>query len=67
AALRATDVPGAAPAVVNSMFNAGIAAGAWAGGRALLAGGPVLLTAACAGLVLLALATTALRPGRPVA
>ncbi|WP_432570752.1 MFS transporter [Kineococcus sp. SYSU DK005] len=63
AALRASDVPGAAPAVVNSTFNVGIAVGAWAGGRALLGGGPVLLTAGCAALVLLALATTFLRPG----
>ncbi|WP_432535558.1 MFS transporter [Kineococcus arenarius] len=62
AALRATDVPGAAPAVVNSTFNVGIAAGAWAGGRALLSGGPVLLTLAAAALALAALATTFRRP-----
>ncbi|WP_432488243.1 MFS transporter [Kineococcus sp. SYSU DK018] len=56
AALRATDVPGAAPAVVNSMFNVGIAAGAWVGGRVLLGGGPVPLALTGAALAVTALA-----------
>ncbi|GLY92865.1 MFS transporter [Actinoplanes sp. NBRC 103695] len=39
AALRVSAVPDAAPAVVNAMWNVGIASGAWVGGLALQSGG----------------------------
>jgi len=58
AALRASTVPDAAPAVVNAMFNVGIAAGAWLGGHALLVGGTDAVALVGALLVALALPLT---------
>lgn len=60
AALRASTVPDAAPAVVNAMFNVGIAAGAWLGGHALLTGGTAAVALLGALLVGLALPLTLL-------
>ena len=57
AALRAGPSRDAAPAIVNSMFNVGIAAGAWTGGQLLLVDVP-LLAPTGATFVLLALALT---------
>ena len=57
AALRASPSRDAAPAIVNSMFNVGIAAGAWTGGRLLLVDVTVLAPTGAA-FVLLALAST---------
>ncbi|MEJ5944202.1 MFS transporter [Pseudokineococcus basanitobsidens] len=59
AALDATDVPPAAPAVVNASFNVGITVGALAGGS-LLAAGPPVLSVVGGGLVVAALALTTL-------
>ncbi|WP_162246146.1 MFS transporter [Sanguibacter sp. Leaf3] len=58
AALRASTVPDAAPAVVNAMFNVGIAAGAWLGGHALLTGGTTTVALVAALLVGLSLPLT---------
>jgi predicted MFS family arabinose efflux permease len=58
AALKASTVPDAAPAVVNSMFNVGIAAGAWIGGVGLHAGGTSLVAVLSAALVALTLPLT---------
>jgi predicted MFS family arabinose efflux permease len=66
AALRVSPVPDAAPAVVNAMFNVGIASGAWVGGQALVAGGTSSVTVVAAILVALALPLTLLRASRPV-
>jgi DHA1 family inner membrane transport protein len=64
AALRVSAVPDAAPAVVNAMFNVGIASGAWIGGHALVSGGTVGVTALGAGVVALALPLTLQRTQR---
>lgn len=58
AALKASAVPDAAPAVVNAMFNVGIASGAWIGGQALQTGGTPMLAALSAALVVLSLPLT---------
>jgi MFS transporter, DHA1 family, inner membrane transport protein len=75
AALRVSAVPDAAPAVVNAMFNVGIATGAWIGGQALQRGGTPWVALLGAALVALALPLTAVTasgrrdlrpsPGRP--
>jgi DHA1 family inner membrane transport protein len=64
AALRASSVPDAAPAVVNAMFNVGIASGAWLGGQALSRAGPAAVALTGAALVAASLLLTRLRsPG----
>ena len=65
AALRVSSSRDAAPAIVNSMFNVGIAAGAWTGGRLLLFDVAVLApTGATFVLLALALTFTSRRPRR---
>lgn len=60
AALRTSTVPDAAPAVVNAMFNVGIATGAWVGGRALHSGGTTTVAVLAGALVAVALPLTLL-------
>jgi len=60
-AMRWASSPDAAPAVVNAMFNVGIATGAAAGGLFLVGGHTSVLTTASAALALGALALTAHR------
>ena len=61
AALRVSAVPDAAPAVVNAMWNVGIASGAWVGGLALQSGGSSRVALVAGLLVTLSLMLTGFR------
>jgi MFS transporter, DHA1 family, inner membrane transport protein len=61
AALRVSAVPDAAPAVVNAMWNVGIASGAWVGGLALQSGGSSRVALVAGLLVTVSLMLTGFR------
>jgi predicted MFS family arabinose efflux permease len=63
AALRVSPSRDAAPAIVNSMFNIGIAAGAWTGGRLLLIDVTILAPTGAALLALASVLTLVRRTG----